>query len=243
LGGTENKNKGERAVTIAEAGNLCAWSLELSDEVIARRVVQGEGELYEILIRRHNPRLYRIARSILRDEAEAEDVMQDAYLSAYAHLDQFEGRASFKTWISRIAMNEALARLRRNGRYVEWDETMNEERANGSPAPENPEQELSRRELSSILEEAIDSIPVGYRLVFVLRQLDGMSTDEVAQIAGISSDNVKARFRRAKIALRKVIESRVGAHGPELFAFHLSRCDRIVERVRDRLCESERRSA
>jgi len=230
-------------VTIAEAGNPHARSLELSDEIIARRVVQGEGELYEILIRRHNQRLYRIARSILRDEAEAEDVMQDAYVSAYAHLDQFEGRASFKTWISRIAMNEALARLRRNGRYVEWDETMNEERANGSPAPETPEDELSRRELSSILEQAIDSIPVGYRLVFVLRQLEGMSTEEVAQIAGISSDNVKARFHRAKIALRKVIEGRVGRYAPELFAFHLSRCDRIVERVRDRLFEAERRSA
>jgi RNA polymerase sigma-70 factor, ECF subfamily len=225
-------------VTIAEAENPRARTLDLTDEAIARRVLAGERDLYEILIRRHNQRLYRIARSILRDEIEAEDVMQDAYLSAYAHLDQFEGRASFKTWISRIAMNEALAHLRRSGRFVEWDETMNEDRAHGSTSPETPEDELSRRELSGILNEAIDSIPVRYRLVFVLRQIEGMSTEEVAQIAGISSDNVKARFHRAKIALRKDIDRRIGRHAPELFSFHLSRCDRIVESVLRRIDSS-----
>lgn len=218
-------------MTIAEAENPRTRSLDLTDEVIARRVLEGEGELYEILIRRHNQRLYRIARSILRDESEAEDVMQDAYLRAYAHLDQFEGRATFLTWISRIAVNEALARLRRNGRFVEWDETMNDDRANGSPAPETPEDELSRRELSGILNEAIDSIPDIYRLVFVLRQIEGLSTEEVALIAGISSDNVKTRFHRAKVALRKDIDRRMGRHAPDLFAFHLSRCDRIVASV------------
>jgi RNA polymerase sigma-70 factor (ECF subfamily) len=229
-------------VSIAEAGKLHALGLESSDETIAKRVLEGEVELYEILIRRHNQRLYRIARSIVKDESEAEDVMQDAYLAAYAHLDQFEGRASFKTWISRITMNEAFARLRRNGRFVEWDETMDDERANASAAPETPEDELSRRELSFILEEAIDSIPVPYRLVFVLRQLEGLSTEEVARIAGISSDNVKARFHRAKVALRKAIDSRIGCQAKELFDFHLSRCDRVVANVLGRVSK-ERRSA
>jgi RNA polymerase sigma-70 factor, ECF subfamily len=230
-------------VTIAEAENLEARILDLTDEAIARRVLEGEPELYEILIRRHNQRLYRIARSILRDESEAEDVMQDAYLRAYAHLEQFEGRASFITWISRIAMNEALARLRRNVRFVEWDETMNEDRGNGSPAPKTPEEELSRRELFFILNEAMDSIPVSYRLIFVLRQVEGLSTEEVAEISGISSDNVKARFHRAKVALRKAIDRRIGRHALDLYAFHLTRCDRIVASVLGRLHSTKRGSA
>ncbi|MGH9321948.1 MAG: RNA polymerase sigma factor [Vicinamibacteria bacterium] len=198
-------------------------SIAESDETIVRRVLEGERDLYEILVRRHNQRLYRIARSIVKDEFEAEDVMQDTYVKAYAHLDQFQGRASFTTWIARIAVHEALARLRRNGRFVEWEETMG--------GPETPEDDLSRRELGGILTEAIDSIPGPHRLVFVLRELEGMSTDEVAQCLGISPDNVKARFHRAKVALRKDIDRRLGRHAPELFAFHLSRCDRIVKNV------------
>jgi len=227
-------------VTIADAPSRRVERPELSDETIVRRVLEGEGDLYEVLIRRHNQRLYRIARSILRNETEAEDVMQDAYVQAYVHLKQFEGRASFKTWISRIAVHEALARLRLNGRFVEWDETMNEDPRNGSPTPQTPEDELSRRELGGILAEAIDSIPAPHRLVFVLRQLEGMTTDEVAQCVGISSDNVKARFHRAKIALRKDIHRRIGRHAPELFAFHLSRCDRVVANVFARLSSRSR---
>jgi RNA polymerase sigma-70 factor, ECF subfamily len=224
-------------VSIAEARTGRLEGLELVDEAIVKRVLEGERDLYEILIRRHNQCLYRIARSILRDEIEAEDVMQDAYVQAYANLEQFEGRASFKTWLSRIAVHQALARLRRNGRFVEWHETMNGDResARSTPAPRTPEDELGRLELGGILAQAIDSIPARHRLVFVLRQLEGMSTDEVAKCIGISADNVRARFHRAKVALRKEIDRRIGRHAPELFLFHLSRCDRVVANVLSRL--------
>lgn len=211
---------------------------EGSDEAIVARVLGGETELYEILMRRHNQRLYRIARSILRNDAEAEDVMQDAYVRAYAHLGQFERRASFATWLGRIAVNEALARVRRRGRYVEWDETMDR---NGLPNNHStqplltPEDELGRQELRSLLTDAIDNLPTPHRLVFVLRHVEGMTTGEVAECLGISEDNVKARLHRARTTLREDIERRVGRHAPELFSFHLSRCDRVVRNVFSRL--------
>ena len=222
-------------MAIAEAESERARNLELSDETIVKRVLEGEGDLYEILIRRHNQRIYRIARSILRDETEAEDVMQDAYVEAFAHLDQFQGRASFKTWLSRIAVHAALARLRRSGRFVEWDENVNEDPRTPKRTFHTPEDELSQRELGVILTDAIDGIPAPYRLVFVLRQIEGMSTEEVAQSVGISPDNVKARFHRAKVALRRDIDRRMGRHAPDLYAFHLSRCDRVVANVLVRL--------
>lgn len=210
---------------------------ELSDEAIVNRVRDGERDLYEILIRRHNQRIYRIARSILRDELEAEDVMQDAYVRAYAHLSQFEGRASFRTWISRIAVHEALARVKRNGRYVEWDDRVGSEQdALAASAPSrSPEEEVSRLELASILTASIESIPASHRIVFVLRQLEGMTTEEVAECLGISADNVKVRLHRAKVALRKQIVRRFGREAPEILAFHLSRCDRVVSGVLARL--------
>ena len=222
-------------MTIVETGSERDRNLSLSDEAIVKLVLQGDRDLYEILIRRHNQRLYRIARSILRDESEAEDVMQDCYLEAFAHLGQFEGRAAFRTWLSRIAVHSALARLRRSGRFVEWDENVEEDVRARVPTSHTPEDELSQRELGAILTEAIDAIPAPHRLVFVLRQIEGMSTEEVAQSVGISSDNVKARFHRAKVALRKDIDRRMGRHAPDLYAFHRSRCDRIVANVFTRL--------
>lgn len=213
-----------------------SWVIDsdLTDEAIVERVRAGEHELYEILIRRHNQRLYRVARSILRDDAEAEDVMQDAYVRAYSHLHQFEGRASFTTWLTKIAVYEALARARRNGRFLTCDDTSMDERTiTGDPAalPRTPEDELSQQELRHLLTEAIDSLPATHRLVFVMRQVEGISTEDVAESLGISPENVKVRLHRAKAALRKDIDRRVGQHATELFAFHLSRCDRIVKNV------------
>ena len=159
----------------------------LPDEEIVRRVRAGERDLYELLLRRHNQRVYRAIRSVLRDEVEVEDVMQQAYVLAYVHLDQFAGLARFSTWLVRIAINEALARARA-ARAWSWsiDDGSEEAEAPMSTASggRTPEQELEQRELVLLVERAIDELPEMYRTVMVLREIEGLSTAEVARGAG-----------------------------------------------------------
>lgn len=216
----------------------------MTDEAIVNRVRAGERELYEILMRRYNQRLYRVARSIVRDEDEAEDVMQDAYVRAYVHLDQFEGRASFATWLTKIAVYEALARSKRARRFIQDDSMKDDARIPSiSVRTPTPEDALSQQELRNLLTEAIDALAPPHRLVFILRQVEGMTTHEVAQCLEISEDNVKVRLHRARTALKEDIDRRVGRHARELFAFHLSRCDRIVRNVFSRLSTAGPRGA
>lgn len=211
----------------------------LPDEEIVRRVRSGERDLYELLLRRHNQRVYRAIRSVLRDEVEVEDVMQQAYVLAYVHLDQFAGLARFSTWLVRIAINEALARARRNPRLVlvdDVDDGSEEAEAPMSTASggRNPEQELEQRELVLLVERAIDELPEMYRTVMVLREIEGLSTAEVAESLDISEDVVKTRLHRA----RALLSSRVAAGDPDLegaFPFHARRCDRVVAAVMSRL--------
>ncbi len=209
-----------------------------SDEELARRVAAGETALFEILMRRYNQRLFRVARAILRDEAEAEDVMQQAYVNAYAHLGQFAGRARFSTWLTRIAVNEALARLRRRGRFDEVDAMPDwEERAMHRIAapPTNPEQQALRGEMRAVLEAAFEAIPQIYRTVFVLREIEGLSTAEAAECLSLGEDAVKTRLFRARALLRQELLERAGVVSAELFPLHLSRCDRVVAAVLARL--------
>ena len=209
-----------------------------SDEELARRVAAGETALFEILMRRYNQRLFRVARAILRDEAEAEDVMQQAYVNAYSHLGQFAGRARFSTWLTRIAVNEALARLRRRGRFDEvdavpdWEERVMDRIA--VPRPD-PEQQALQGELRAVLEAAFEAIPLSYRTVFVLREVEGLSTAEAAECLSLGEDAVKTRLFRARAMLRKELLERAGVASAELFPFHLSRCDRVVAAVLARL--------
>ena len=209
-----------------------------SDEELARRVAAGETALFEILMRRYNQRLFRVARSILRDESEAEDVMQQAYVNAYMHLGAFAGRARFSTWLTRIAVNEALARLRRRGRVDEidaapdWEErVMDVVTIRGA----NPEQQALRGELRAVLESALEAIPEIYRTVFVLREVEGLSTAEAAECLELGEDAVKTRLFRARALLRQELLERAGLVSAELFPFHLSRCDRVVAAVLARL--------
>src|SRR3954468_1394628 len=208
------------------------WS-GLSDEQVVAQVLDGQTALFEVLMRRHNERLYRAARAILRDDREAEDVMQQAYVNAYAHLRQFDGRASFATWLTRIAVHESLARLRRRPRFEALD-------SDAPPAPESqmtptfapdPERQAISRELAGLIEAAVDRLPDGMREVFVLRQGQGLDTAETASSLGISDDAVKTRFSRAKAALRRDLLDRAGLAAPSAFSFHQSRCDRIVAAV------------
>ncbi|PYX83979.1 MAG: RNA polymerase sigma factor [Acidobacteria bacterium] len=207
---------------------------EWSDEQVVSRVLAGDTVLYELLMRRYNQRLYRVARAILRDDAEAEDVMQDAYVRAYQHLADFEGRAKFSTWLTRIAVHEALARSRRRSRFQSLD---NSEESKGgimgslASAGRNPEEAAYDRELGGVLEKAILGLPEDYRLIFMLRDVEGMSTDETAECLAVTPENVKVRLHRARAALRKELYARAGARTVESFQLHAGRCNRIVKNV------------
>ena len=169
-----------------------------SDAEIVERVKSGETALYEILMRRYNQRLYRVALAILRNDAEAEDVMQDAYVRAYRHLDQFAARAPFSAWLTRIAVNEALARRRSRARNEEFDGM---DTAGGlsmkmvDTAPD-PEETATRTELGQLLEEAVLGLPEDYRTVVMLRDVEEMSTTETATALELTEENVKVRLHR-----------------------------------------------
>ena len=213
---------------------LDQWTA-LSDEDIVSRVLDGQTALYEVLMRRHNERIYRAARSIIKDEDEAEDVMQQAYVNAYFHLRQFDHRAKFSTWLTKIAIHEALARARKQGRYDKVDFTEEEHQAvERQPSP-NPEQEAFAGELRSLLESSIDELPDGLREVFMLREVDGLNTAEAAECLGVSEDVVKTRLSRGRAALRNQLAERAGIHAPDVFQFPQTRCDRVVAAVFSRI--------
>src|SRR5215471_17867384 len=210
----------------------------LGDEEVVARVLAGETGLFEIIMRRHNQRIYRVARSILHKDDEAEDVMQDTYVRAYEHLDQFEGRAKFSTWLTRIAVNEALARRQRATRYQELEPGSQRE---GDPMDRvasltlNPEQQVADTEIRVLLEQAIEELPDKYRTILVLRDVEEMSTSDAAEVLEISEENVKVRLHRARALLRKGLFARTGTQCKEVFNFHASRCDRVVQTVFKRI--------
>jgi RNA polymerase sigma-70 factor (ECF subfamily) len=202
----------------------------LSDEEIVSRILEGETPLFEVLMRRHNQRLYRAARAILRDDHEAEDVMQEAYVNAYSHLAQFDGRAKFSTWLTKIAVYEAFARARRRDRYEHLDDSSVETLMPTTPSPD-PERLAFGRELGALIESAVDTLGDGYRDVFMLRQVEGLSTAETAEVLGVSEDVVKTRFSRARSALQRDLLDRTDAAAATAFTFGQARCDRIVASV------------
>jgi RNA polymerase sigma-70 factor (ECF subfamily) len=210
----------------------------LSDEEVVARVQAGDIALYEILMRRYNQRLFRVARTILRDEDEAEDVMQDAYVRAYASLHQFAGRAKFSTWLTKIAVYEALSRLRRRKGLQEVvarpDQDIERMESVKSSDPD-PEQQAMRHEVVSMLEQAVDALPERYRCVFVLRDIEGMSTGETATCLNLTEETVKIRLLRARQMLRDELYMRAGATSSQAFQFMGTHCDRVVHRVLDQL--------
>lgn len=211
-------------------------NVELTDEEVVRQVLAGNTALFELLMRRCNERLYRAARSIVRNEQEAEDVMQQAYVNAFMHLRQFNGSAQFSTWLTRIAINEALGRVRRQGRYEPFDDDFsNVESLMAGSSPDNPERQAFTGELRGLLEGAIDTLPDGMREVFVLRDVEGMNTAEVAECLGVSEAVVKTRLSRGRAALRRELLQEVGATAPEAFRFYRPRCDRVVANVLERI--------
>jgi RNA polymerase sigma-70 factor (ECF subfamily) len=220
---------------------------ELTDADLVARVRAGEHSLYEVLMRRHNERLYRAARAIVRDEAEIEDVMQQTYMNAFSHLDQFESRAQFSTWLTRILVNEASHRLRARQRRLAAHSCARAtaaEELDGTPAPEpNPEQRAYAGELRRALEDAIDALPARYRLVCMLRDVQGLSTAEAAAALGLGEEAVKTRLHRGRVMLRRLITARVGATAATAFPFYAPRCDRVVTGVLSWLARMKTRPA
>jgi len=213
----------------------------LSDEEVVERVLAGDTALYEVVMRRYNTRLYRVARSILRNDGEAEDVMQDAYVRAFQHLSQFAGRAKFSTWLTRIAVHEALARVHNARRFEDWDD-MNENQQNeigASALRSDPESETASVEMRKILEQAIEKLPEAYSAVLMMRDVEDMSTAETAECLSITEENVKVRLHRAHGMLRKELYENARISAADVFPFHAPRCDRVVANVFARLAALE----
>lgn len=210
----------------------------LTDAEVVDRVARGETALYELLMRRHNQRIYRVIRSVILDSAEAEDVLQEAWVRAYEHLAQFEGRSSFATWVTRIAYYEALARVKQSQRWTpvedETGETM--AAANRESGIETPEAQALRGELGRILQSAIDGLPFGYRTVFLLREVEQLSTIDTAESLGLSEEAVKTRLHRARALLREDLAARIGPALRETYPFLGIQCDRAVAGVMARIC-------
>ncbi|HEY3054978.1 MAG TPA: RNA polymerase sigma factor [Thermoanaerobaculia bacterium] len=204
----------------------------ISDEEIVARVVKGETLLFELLMRRHNQRVYRTIRAILGTDEDAEDAMQQTYLNAFAHLSSFAGHARFSTWLTSIAVNEALGRRRRLGIVPKSDDDTILHIKSNAP---DPEQQAMTSELQQFLEQEITSLPDHYRTVLILRQVEGLSTEETAQCLGVSTDVVKTRLRRARVMLREALLDRAGVTFDRLFAFEAPRCDRVVAAVMARI--------
>ena len=215
-------------------GSVRAEACAAPDGEVVERVRAGEIELFEVLMRRYNLKLYRAARSVFpADPSEAEDVVQDAWVRAFEHLDQFEGRAQFSTWLVRITLHEAWARARRRRRQESLDDAPREEEAPMQPAMTgpDPEKEAAAVEMRAILEDAVASLPDTYRTVFVLRSIEDMTTEETAESLDLSSDVVKTRLHRARGLLRRELLARAGTSVAALYPFAGARCDRIVASV------------
>ena len=205
-----------------------------TDQEIVDRVKAGDTALYEIIMRRYNQRLYRVSRAILRDDAEAEDVMQDAYDQ---HLDQFAGRAPFSACLTRIAVNEALGRLRLRNRGQQLDDTEDdgELRMDIAETSPDPEQNASTAELGHLLEEALLALPEKYRTVVMLRDVEELSTSETAEALDLSEENVKIRLHRGHEMARGWLFARVGTKAKSSFPFMGVRC--VVHGVFARLAD------
>jgi RNA polymerase sigma-70 factor, ECF subfamily len=221
-------------------GNLeAAISESWTDQEVVERVKAGDTALYEIIMRRYNQRLYRITRAILRDSSEAEDVMQDAYVRAYQYLHQYAGDALFSIWLTRIAVHEALRRLRLRKRNQQLEDFEHDEEGSMSAVESspNPEQRATIAETGQLLEEAILDLPARYRTVVMMRDVEQMSTAETAAALQLSEENVKVRLHRGHTMMRSWLFARVGEHGKDAFSFLGARCDRVVAGVFARMGE------
>jgi RNA polymerase sigma-70 factor (ECF subfamily) len=212
--------------------------ISISDEDAVRRVLAGDKAAFELLMRRFNQRLFRIVRSIVREDNEAEDVVQQTYVRAFQNLSQFAGHARFSTWLTRIGINEALARQRRRSsmHVMDFSDPKN---SNMEPlmASKPPEEQACLKELRAVLTKAVDDLPEDLRTVFTLRVIEEADTQETADCLGLSEANVKIRLHRARALLRDQIDKQIGVGVRKVYQFDGQRCDRIVTSVLERLAQ------
>ncbi len=208
---------------------------QLTDEQVVERVLAGDTSLFEVIMRRYNQRLYRAARAITRSDSEAEDVLQDAYVRAFQHLKQYRGESAFGAWLTRIGVNEAIARLRKSKRFEPLEESSAREVVEMSSKSISPEESAAQSETRALLEQAVERLPDNYRIVYMLREIEELSTAETAQALEATEENVKVRLHRARALLRKQLYASVGKDARQAFTFHAVRCDRVVRYVFARL--------
>jgi RNA polymerase sigma factor (sigma-70 family) len=215
----------------------------VDERTLAGCIAAGDHAAFECLMRRHNRRLYRLARATLRDPTEAEDALQDAYVNAYRSIGQFRGEASLSTWLSRLVLNECFARLRRSARRQNVISIVSpnapiESMPMAADESETPDKELARAQMRDLLERKLDELPENFRIVFVLRSIEEMSVDETAGCLEIPEETVRSRHFRAKAMLRESLAQELDLAERDVFHFGGARCDRIVVRVLARLATS-----
>jgi RNA polymerase sigma-70 factor (ECF subfamily) len=205
---------------------------EVNDLEIIKEILDGDKAKYALLMRKYNQRLYRACKGYLQDEAEIEDIMQDAYVKAFQNLSKFEGRSQFSTWLTRILINECLQHLRKTNKEFAMDGNEENEIMRMSDN-NNPEKQSLNKELKDILETAISRLPAKYRSIFLMREVEKMSVEETSASLDISESNVKVRLNRAKEMLRNALLESYPAGN--LYEFNLVRCERIAAKVLARI--------
>lgn len=221
------------ATTIAKTAHT-------SDVELVRRARARDESAVRAILQANNRRLFRIARGIVRNDGEAEDVVQETYVRALTHLDGFRGDSSLSTWLSRIAMNEAMGRLRRQRASREWSSpSQHKPEAEiiqfPAPASSDPEKSMAQREIQQVVEGAIDELPEPFRLVFIARVIEEMNIEETAELLALKPETVKTRLHRARAMLRENVEKQIGPVILEAFPFAGRRCERLTEIVLRRL--------
>lgn len=213
---------------------------QLADSEIVKRVLLGEKELFEILVGRNNQSLYRVIRSYLKDDNDVQDAMQEAYFKAYDKLQQFQGDSSFSTWLIRIGINEALLQIRANKNIASLSAKRNDPQLQKllqvpDSTQMNPEKKIIQKEIRNVIEQTIDRLPLKYRTVYVLREIEGLELGEIADCLGLSESNVKVRLHRAKSLLRDALYD-LSAES-DIFEFGKIKCDTLVHIVMTRIRE------
>ncbi len=211
---------------------------KIEESEVIKRILGGEKEFYEILVRRNNQKLYRVIRSYVKDEAEVEDLMQDSYVKAFTKLHQFKLESSFSTWLVRIGINESLARLREKGKLYDLNGQSDDLKSDlifeiPDDKQLNPQDKMIRKESKQILENAIDQLDIKYRTVYIMKEVEEMSLKDIAFALDLTETNVKVRLHRSKEMLKEKLYEI--SNEKEVFEFGFGRCDRITEGVMQRI--------
>lgn len=207
---------------------------KLGEQEIIKRILAGEKELYEILVRRNNQKLYRIIRSYITDEAEIEDIMQDTYIKGFTKMYQFKLESTFSTWLIRIGINESLAHIRKKGKLFRLNDYLQKSNSTLMLDLEdrkqlNPYEKMTRRESAQLFEDAVDSLDSKYKIVYMMREVEEMSIKQIADALTLTVSNVKVRLHRSKEMLKEKLLEKSKDIG--IFEFGYGRCDRITEKV------------